>query len=83
MKTIKMLTMAAVCATAMTGWARTVSVASIGANADVTLAFGEPDGNDYTLCVAYGNASGGDDKYQWTSFSRDVATIGAAQTTYT
>ena len=82
MKTIKMLTMAAVCATAMTGWARTMSVTSI-ANGSVTLAFGEPNGTNYTLCVAYGNASGGENKYKWTSFSRNVAMIEANQTTYT
>ena len=82
MKTIQMLTMAAVCATAATGWARTMSVSLIE-KTSVTLAFGQPDGNNYTLCVAYGNASGGESKYKWTSFSRNVATIEADQTTYT
>ena len=83
MKTIQMLTMAAVCATAATGWARTMSVVSIGANADVTLAFGEPNGTNYTLCVAYGNTKGGENKYKWASFIRNVATIEANQTTFT
>ncbi len=82
MNTIKMLVMAAFCATAMTGWARTMSVTSI-ANGTVTLAFGEPNGTNYMLCVAYGNTKGGENKYKWASFIRNVATIEADQTTYT
>ena len=62
--------------------ARTMSVASVD-KTSVSLSFGQPDGTSYMLCVAYGDASGGEDKYKWRSFSRNVATIAADQTTYT
>ncbi len=69
-------------ATGLTSAARTMDVTSIN-NGSVTLAFGEPDGTNYTLCVAYGDASGGENKYKWASFIRDVATIEGNQTTFT
>ncbi|MCQ2393848.1 MAG: hypothetical protein MJ249_06110 [Kiritimatiellae bacterium] len=82
MRAVQMLAMAAVCATAATGWARTMTVTSNNRDM-VSLAFGQPDGTNYTLCVAYGDVSGGENKYKWASFRRNVATIAADQTTFT
>jgi len=62
--------------------ARTVSVVEMGENT-VKLAFGDADGKAYNLCLAYGTTDGGSDKYAWTSFTKDVATIAADQTEYT
>ena len=61
--------------------ARTVCV-SAQTETSVTLAFGEPDNDDYGLFVAYGATDGGEDKAKWGSFAK-VADIAFDQTSYT
>ena len=60
---------------------RTVAVASATAS-DVTLSFGNPDGNAYKLYVAYGAEDCETRKNAWTSWE-EVATIAADATEYT
>ena len=61
-------------------FARTVAVAAATADA-VTLEFGNPDGKEYKLYVAYGNADCEDQKNAWASFD-EVATIAANDASY-
>ncbi|MBR0066435.1 MAG: hypothetical protein IJQ00_02475, partial [Kiritimatiellae bacterium] len=61
-------------------FSRSVSVAAVTADA-VTLAFSNPDGAAYKLCVAYGTADCETRKNDWTSWV-EVATIAADATSY-
>ena len=46
----------------------------------VTLAFGSPDGREYTLCLAHGPADCGDEKHKWAAYET-VATVAPDQKT--
>ena len=51
-------------------------------NDSVTLSFGGRRTQPLELCLAYGAADGGDDKYAWTSFS-NLTEVAATDTSYT